>query len=170
MTISVIERHCPACDTQKPISDFGRNRARSDGLAFYCRACARVKNRAWAASNPNHREKNRARLADLYRDDPRRYLDYRYRSLFGIGLDVYEDMLAEQGGGCAICGHVPTADEPRLAVDHDHACCPTPKKSCGRCVRGLLCASCNHGLGRFRDRPDLLRRAAEYLQAQKERA
>lgn len=38
---------------------------------------------------------------------------------YGINLDDYEDMLRDQGGGCAICGREPTTK--RLHVDHDHA-------------------------------------------------
>jgi hypothetical protein len=68
-------------------------------------------------------------------------------------------MLVRQGGGCAICRR--DNGKRLLAVDHDHACCPG-ERTCGKCVRGLLCDGCNHGLGKFRDDPELLRRAAEY--------
>ena len=43
----------------------------------------------------------------------------------------------------------------RLAVDHDHK---TGK------IRGLLCISCNVGLGHFQDDVELLRSAILYLQ------
>lgn len=155
-------KRCPACGIIKPVAEFGRNRARKDGLSFYCRPCGRAKGSEWRAKSPDWREKNRARLASLYQDQDR-YLDYRYRSLFGITLAQYEAMLVKQGGGCAICATVPSEDEPRLAVDHDHRCCPTKKKSCGACVRGLLCGNCNRGIGYLQDRPDLLSRAFEYL-------
>lgn len=52
-------------------------------------------------------------------------------------------MLQEQGGVCAICKQPPRRN--KLHVDHDHSCCPG-KRSCGRCIRGLLCASCNSKL------------------------
>jgi hypothetical protein len=34
-----------------------------------------------------------------------------------------------------------------FAVDHDHQCCDLGRNSCGRCVRDLLCTSCNVSLG-----------------------
>ena len=49
-----------------------------------------------------------------------------------------------------------------LAVDHDHGCCPG-ERSCGKCVRGLVCRDCNAMLGLARDNADSLRRAASYL-------
>jgi hypothetical protein len=51
-----------------------------------------------------------------------------------------------------------------LAVDHNHGCCPG-EKSCGKCVRGLLCDNCNQAIGKFRDDPELLLKAAEYLRS-----
>lgn len=81
--------------------------------------------------------------------------DWLLRRDFGIGLDDYERMLSRQGGGCAICGAAKSANGSRLAVDHCHT---------SGIVRGLLCLSCNHGIGRFKDDPGKLRRAAEYLE------
>lgn len=66
-----------------------------------------------------------------------------------------------QRGLCAICRepetavHAVTGAPKDLAADHDHAT--------GR-VRGLLCQRCNTGIGLFRDRPDLLRSAIDYLE------
>ena len=60
---------------------------------------------------------------------------------------------------CAICG-----SREKTHIDHDHECCPG-RGSCGECVRGTLCSSCNLGLGAFRDDVDKLRKAIEYLTA-----
>lgn len=51
-----------------------------------------------------------------------------------------------------------------LAVDHDHGCCPGVA-SCGRCVRGLLCGTCNSMLGLGHDNPEVLENAAAYLRS-----
>lgn len=71
---------------------------------------------------------------------------------YGLVPGEYNERLAAQGGGCAIC-----AKKPRkryLAVDHDHGT--------GR-VRGLLCYYCNTAIGVFEFDPDTIRRAATYL-------
>lgn len=82
--------------------------------------------------------------------------DYNRRYHYGVGSAEIEAMLETQGGRCAICrtdnwpGH-----HHKPHVDHCH--------DTGQ-IRGVLCASCNQGLGKFRDSPDLLQAAIAYLQ------
>lgn len=75
--------------------------------------------------------------------------------------EQYNNMLIAQNYICAVCQQ-PCKTERGLAVDHDHSCCPG-NKSCGKCIRGLLCINCNRGLGMFQDDPVLLNRAIDYL-------
>lgn len=82
---------------------------------------------------------------------------------FGMTWAQYQQLLADQGGGCAVCGSACSTGR-LLAIDHDHACCPEVGRSCGRCVRGLLCGGCNQGLGKFHDDSVLLRAAAAYVE------
>jgi len=81
---------------------------------------------------------------------------------YGITPADYDAILIAQGGGCAGCGAATSRDGRRLAVDHDHRCCPG-SRSCGKCVRGLLCTNCNRGLGRLADDPARLSRLIDYL-------
>lgn len=60
----------------------------------------------------------------------------RYRSRTGISEAEYDRRLAEQGGGCAICGRAPA--RRRLHADHKH--------TGDQHVRGLLCFTCNRSL------------------------
>lgn len=75
-------------------------------------------------------------------------------------FEDYKNLLIEQRGTCAVCGSIPR--DGLLVVDHDHNCCPEGR-SCGKCIRGLLCRSCNVGLGFFGDSMDALRSASLYL-------
>jgi hypothetical protein len=85
----------------------------------------------------------------------------RLDQVYSITAAEYAAILESQGGKCAICNRA-TGTKRRLAVDHDHSCCNGPT-SCGNCVRGLLCKSCNTMLGRMRDDAETFTRAAEYL-------
>jgi hypothetical protein len=82
---------------------------------------------------------------------------YRLWSKYKITAEDYDALLAKQGGVCAICGGAdPRTTHGFWHVDHCHT---------GGQVRGLLCSTCNTGLGSFYDQPDVLRRAADYLEA-----
>lgn len=70
---------------------------------------------------------------------------------YGITVEDYERILKAQDSKCAICRNQP---ETRLHVDHCHE---TNR------VRGLLCGTCNRGLGMFKDMHFYLDRAADYL-------
>jgi hypothetical protein len=51
-----------------------------------------------------------------------------------------------------------------LVVDHDHMCCPVDRYSCGKCVRGLLCRTCNMALGLLYESSETARSLAAYLE------
>lgn len=75
------------------------------------------------------------------------------------GIDVATLGAYLEEGICFACGrHV-----DRLVVDHDHKCCPSFRKVCGECVRGLLCDPCNKTLGMVEDNRDRLRALIDYL-------
>lgn len=76
---------------------------------------------------------------------------------YGLSKDEYDKMVLKQNGKCYICKkkqplHINNGE---LNIDHDHK---TGK------VRGLLCNSCNTGLGQFRDDRAALKRALRYLE------
>jgi hypothetical protein len=70
-----------------------------------------------------------------------------------LTLDDDQTMLLAQDGGCAICG-APPPDEQSLHVDHDHDT---------GAVRGLLCFTCNAGIGMFDHDIVVLSAAVAYL-------
>jgi hypothetical protein len=100
--------------------------------------------------------------------------DWR-RNLFRIHHIRAEDfykMAEEQNWGCAICKEplffAIDGSKNQINVDHDHGCCPN-RIGCGKCVRGILCNGCNGGMGLFRDNPNHLVAAAQYLENFKEK-
>jgi hypothetical protein len=77
------------------------------------------------------------------------------RRKYGIDQESYLQRLAAQGGCCAICEKPAESErDGKLRVDHCH--------STGK-IRGLLCDSCNVGLGKFGDNIDSLTVAIMYL-------
>lgn len=82
---------------------------------------------------------------------------------YNLTRDQYVSISEAQNWRCAICDTEKVGSKAdKLHVDHDHSCC-SGARSCGKCVRGLLCARCNAGLGAFSDDPDRLLAAAAYL-------
>ena len=71
-------------------------------------------------------------------------------------------MLVEQDGKCAIC-YTRDPGAKKWSVDHDHECCDGPR-SCGKCVRSLLCTKRNTGIAMFGDDIVRLKGAIAYLE------
>lgn len=121
---------------------------RPHGAHGWCKPCQKA---AWRAENPEHKDHAHAwYMAKKYSITPERY----------------QELLEAQGGVCATCKKSPVGRSDgsrRFHVDHDHACCPG-NYSCGKCVRGILCYSCNQGLGCAKDDIEILRAMVEYLE------
>jgi len=109
-----------------------------------CRKCCYERKLKWQRTESG---KNSSRTTKLKRR-------------FGITPEEYGNLYRIQNGLCKICGnpetkiHRSTGDIQRLAVDHEH--------NSGK-IRGLLCTSCNLGIGNFKDSTVLLKKAIEYL-------
>jgi hypothetical protein len=81
-----------------------------------------------------------------------------------ITPEAHQILFESQGGRCAICGRTAEQTNRRyLDIDHDHSCCPG-SYSCGKCIRGLLCRACNHGIGLLQDNAKILKSATLYLE------
>src|SRR5262245_21001533 len=109
--------------------------------------------RKWARKNRDKIREQRRRHRKKHPDKERhRRRVNDLRRTYGIEIRQWEALFKSQGGVCAICGNPETYR--RLSMEHEHRS--------GK-IRGLLCNSCNNGLGRFFDSEKLLRAAAKYI-------
>ena len=118
-------------------------------------------------------KEKRDRMPEFYR--AREFA--REMKKYGTTVEWYRDRLIEQNGLCVLCEHLSHhhGTIQRLQVDHDHKCCDLHTKSCGKCLRSLLCANCNILISyweRFAEQGTVvpepntwLYRAVEYLEA-----
>ena len=92
---------------------------------------------------------------------------YEMKKRNGITAEQYDKLYAQQKGLCYLCKKPEkttwhTGKLIRLAVDHDHRCCPT-RPSCGECVRALLCTRCNRLVGTLEKSRSLVNLAIRYI-------
>jgi len=78
----------------------------------------------------------------------------KLKHAYGITLDEYNKMFADQSGCCAICSIHQSEVKVSLVVDHCHTT---------GAIRGLLCSPCNLAIGTFKDNITTLQNAIKYL-------
>jgi hypothetical protein len=158
---------CSKCGAAQPEDNFYRAKGTRDGLRGDCMRCFKARAAArypevreeairraveWRIQNPERYKENQRRLRET--PEYKRYQrEYHLNRKYGLTIGDYERMLADQFGGCAICGR-PEPEDGSLHVDHDHET---------GAVRGLLCFPCNQAIGAFEEQLDLLTAALRYL-------
>lgn len=142
-------KYCRRCSTSKITTDFGKNRAKKDGLASWCRPCTANAHKKWA-QDPAVKARRNIANSEWY------HLNREYARLRRHRLTV-EQYAAMAEEGCYVCGST-----DNLCVDHDHACC-AKETSCGKCVRGVLCRKCNSAEGLLGCDPQQVMRLARYM-------
>ena len=156
---SCTNRGCLQSNPQ-PFKDFSKSKSTKDGLQYQCKVCQKTSQSTYqktlAAKSVQRtyyqNNKNKIRLKRQQRKP--QITDYNLRRQYGISLTQYEQMSIDQEGRCLICRTSKHDLKKGLVVDHDHE---TSR------VRGLLCNSCNRGLGFFKDSLTLLYNALNYL-------
>lgn len=154
-------RHCPRCQRDLPVSDFHIKSRIKGQYQSLCRSCMSDHQREQYAKPEFKQRKIESGARQLERD-PERNRRAGLMIRFGLTLEQYDDLVEQHEHCCGICKRH-DSEAGRLHVDHDHSCCST-QRTCGKCIRGLLCSSCNLALGKFNDDPSLLRAAYEYLE------
>lgn len=131
-------KKCPKCGDIKQYSEFYKNKFSKINCSPYCKVCSNLRTTSWARNNR----------------DKIPITGYSLKRRYGISSEDYENILIKQQYVCVICQNKCKTGR-NLAVDHDH--------NNGK-IRGLLCSSCNQGLGNFKDSKELLQKAIKYLE------
>ena len=121
----------------------GDNECVKSGNRWYWENCKQYKDRQL-----NHIRNKRLTDTEFRDRQIQRVKEHKARVKYGMTLEEYE---SRQAIPCAICGMV-TSNQ---VIDHNH--------NTGE-VRGVLCASCNKGIGLLGDSIPTLKRAICYLQ------
>jgi len=162
-------KSCSKCKIEKPLIEFSKNSQQKSGLNPSCKLCkslvkkvyyqnnkADIKEKAslWVKNNPEKREVIKKR----YTSKPSSKENYWKNSIwykFKLTPEDYTSILNSQCGVCYLCDKTPEENGKRLGVDHCHTTGD---------IRGILCDSCNTGLGMFFDNTEVLQKAIGYLQ------
>lgn len=127
---------CRVCGLERRTADFSDGQRRSAWPQ--CRTCVRTYQR------------------ELFARRGRDYVRARnVKQFYGLTLGDVRALRERQRDCCPICEEPLSPSDDEAAIDH---CYRTGL------IRGVLHPTCNAGLGHFRDEPELLRRAARYLE------
>ena len=130
--------------------------------------CARGAGHLPPCATSEAMERQRDRYAERVRTQGGRPIDPAIRqrwnlayrlSRYGMTQEDFDKLLQAQGYVCGMCRQQ-FREGQAICIDHDHACCQEEKRSCGKCVRGLLCLPCNTALGHIERKYD---QATAYL-------
>ena len=130
-------KFCPKCEQMLPRTEFYKDSARKEGITAYCKPCKTAVNQNWRDNNPKEYKQSQLRQ--------------RRKREYGLSDEDMQKKLNFQQHKCEIC---------KIGIgwdchdDHDHLT--------GQ-VRGLLCSTCNTGLGMFKDNSVILGNAINYL-------
>ena len=139
---------CKKCNIGQPINNFGPHKGTKDGHATHCRPCDSARHTDYRKKYP---ERHKAAWV-------RRGIERH-----GITQEKYDHLFNSHDGKCWICNGDSNGNR-RLSIDHDHSCCKE-EYSCGNCVRGLLCMSCNIMIGNLENGQVTLNNIENYLRS-----
>lgn len=150
-------KKCRKCGIEKPVETgfYVRKDPRRQKFNNECKACILHKRRTdYHADKTKHQEQARRYRAK----NPTAKRNTKLKQAYGIGIQEYERILAEQGGVCAGCKEKVTwfrcGKEMPMNIDHCHRT---------NQIRGILCLHCNRGLGCAKDSIEILQNWIDYL-------
>jgi hypothetical protein len=134
---------CNTCKVEKPFSEFYTDLRCKDKHVNKCKSCVRVYQKTWVSLNKDKKAKANS--------------TWYYRTTHNITPEEFSERATAQNNKCVLCSvdlTFTSVTDTRAVMDHCHS---TGVK------RGILCYSCNLGLGKFRDNIQTLQNAVDYL-------
>lgn len=145
--IKIIEnkKRCSKCDEILDLSNFRKMPKIKCGYRSSCKKCDNKQRRLYLSKMTNDERRNKRKKEAI-------------KNSHGIDIQEYNNMQIKQNNKCLICGKEESmklhSNIKFLCVNHCH--------DSGK-IRGLLCNSCNVGLGCFKDNIELIEKALDYL-------
>lgn len=164
-----MEKKCITCEINKPLTEFHKRTDSLDGRRSQCKECRGKKltinynvnklkcttcyilkdlneNNFYQLKNKNNGYGFRRVCIDCHNlYSKNKHLELKY----DLNIELYNEMVLKQNKKCLIC-----EEDKKLVVDHNHIT--------GE-VRGLLCDTCNRGIGYLHESNKKLLNAIKYL-------
>lgn len=160
-------KRCLICDELKPLSEFHHSKNKPDGYRNDCKECRKIGRKVDICSL-----KMRCYTCNVLKDKNEDNFHVSKKSKFGfrrlckechkvsqrtihlsnrynLTIDEYNNMFDKQDGKCLICNN-----NDKLFVDHNHL---------NGEIRGLLCNTCNGGIGYLKEDINILLNSIKYL-------
>jgi hypothetical protein len=138
---------CVRCGEEKHLDLFAKGKNYRDGRRGTCKQCHTSYMIDYYNKNPD----KKAAKAKLNSGKDTNWKRHKIAE-----TDFYE-MVDKYNGKCYAC-----KINRATNIDHDHGCCPGVR-SCGSCIRGILCNQCNTALGLVKDSRETLYNLIQYL-------
>lgn len=153
---------CTKCKISQPndTEHYAMHKNCKGGLTTVCRECHKVYTR-----QPSELEKSRKRQREYRMKNRGRIKKNKIKSAYGLSKPEYIQLFEDQNYECGVCSTKITPFTKLAHVDHVHVdgykkFAADEKK---KYVRGMLCSTCNAGIGMLGDDVDVVLRAARYL-------
>ena len=141
-----MKKTCTKCNVEKELDLFAKGGYKGSRKSI-CKKCHTEYMVRYYADRPAKRAE-KTKMNSSFRPN---------WSKHGISEEDYKRMLGIHDGKCHSCRERPATD-----IDHNHECC-TKSKSCGKCIRGILCMQCNTALGLLGTSPEKIEKLAKYI-------
>ena len=140
-------KKCIKCGEEKDLELFAKGGKYREGRRGTCKKCHTKYMTEYYKNNPD-KNAEKIRKNSIYQGNWHRH---------HLSEEKYIELVNLYDGKCHSC-----KERPATNIDHDHECCDKAR-SCGKCVRGVLCNQCNTALGLLLDSKKYVLNLLEYI-------